>query len=171
MAEARIDHTFNCSADTFWDKLFFDEEYNRRMFTEVLRFPHFAVTRHEDRGDRVERTVEVTPRVGDLPGPLKKLVGEGISYREEGVFDRTARRYRINVIPNKLADKIQTRCELFVTPKGPNQCTRTFLCQVEAKIFGVGGLLEKRMLEDIQKSQNLGAEFTNRYIAERGLDR
>lgn len=169
MADQRIEHTFNCSVDTFWDKVFFDPEYNRRLFHEALRFPEWKEVRSEDKGDRLERSIEVTPRLGDLPGPLKRVVGDGVRYREEGVFDRTARRYKMNIVPNKLADKLKIRCELFAEPLDGGKCKRVFLCHVEASIFGVGGLLERRLLEDMEKSQAVSAEFTNRFIAEKNL--
>lgn len=170
MAQLRIEHTFNCSADTFWEKIFFDSEYNERLFKDVLRFPEWKVVKNEDRGPTVERVVEVTPRIGELPAPLKKAIGDGVRYREEGSYDKAARRYRMNVVPNKLSDKMVVRCELWLEPAAtPNQCRRLFTCQVEAKIFGVGGILEKRLIEDMEKSQNISAEFTNRFIAEKGL--
>src|SRR5688500_17961642 len=48
MAEARIEHVFNCSEETFWTKLFFDQEYNRRLFTEELAFPVWKEVSKED---------------------------------------------------------------------------------------------------------------------------
>jgi hypothetical protein len=169
MGEIRVEHTFNCSIDTFWDRIFFDSEYNRRLFLEVLKFPEWKETRCEDKGDRIERTCEAMPRLGDLPGPLKKIVGEGVKYREEGIFDKATRRYRMRVIPNKMSDKLLIDCELVVEAKSDTKCNRVFTCRAEAKIFGVGSLLEKRLLEDMQRSQNISADFTNRYIAELGL--
>jgi len=31
MAEIRVAHVFKCSEETFWTKVFFDDEYNRRL--------------------------------------------------------------------------------------------------------------------------------------------
>lgn len=169
MAEIRVEHTFNCNVETFWDRIFFDPDYNRRLFLEVLKFPEWKVTRNEDTGERIERSCEATPRLGDLPGPLKKVVGEGVRYREEGVFDKAAKRYRMRVVPNKLSDKLGIDCELWLEPRADGRSNRIFTCRVEARIFGIGSLLEKRLLEDMHKSQNVTAEFTNRYIAEQGL--
>jgi hypothetical protein len=169
MADLRVEHTFNCSVDTFWDKLFFDPEYNERLFKQTLRFHDWTEVHRADKGDRIERIVEVMPRLGDLPGPLKKLVGDGVKYREEGVFEKTPRLYRMKIVPNKLADKLALNGEIQVVADGEARCKRVFLFHAEAKVFGVGGLLEKRLLEDTQKSQIISAEFTNRYIAEKGL--
>lgn len=169
MASVRIEHTYNCSVDTFWDKVFFDEEYNRRLFKEALGFPGYEETKKEDKGDTVERTVEVTPKLGDLPGPLKKVVGDNVSYKEVGKFDKKAKRYNIKIVPNKLGDKLQIEGELWCEPQGDGKCKRIFSAEVKAKIFGVGGLLEKRLIADMEHSYAVGAKFTNEYIAEKGL--
>jgi hypothetical protein len=38
-----------------------------------------------------------------------------------------------------------------------------------AKIFGVGGLLEKKLLSDLERSYEKSAAFTNAFVAEKGL--
>ena len=169
MGEIRVEHTFNCSVDTFWDRIFFDPEYNRRLFLEVLKFPEWKETKNEDKGDRIERTCEAMPRLGDLPGPIKKVVGDGVKYREEGVFEKATRRYRMRVVPNKMSDKLSIDCQMSLEPRPDGKSSRIFTCRAEARIFGVGSIIEKRLLEDMQRSQNITAEFTNRYIAEKAI--
>ena len=169
MADARIEHTFNCSADTFWDKVFFDDDYNRRLFKEELRFPVWRELKREDLGNELYRVVEVVPHVGDLPGPLKAVVGEGIGYEEHGTLDKAKQRYRVEVKPNKLADKVSVRLEMFTEPISDKQCKRVVAVSVTAKIFGVGGMIEKRMLSDLEKSYAKSARFTNAFVAEKGL--
>jgi len=169
MADARIEHIFNCSSETFWNKVFFDEEYNRRLFKDELRFPSWREVKREDRGNELYRVVEVVPHVGELPGPLKAVVGDGIGYEEHGTFDKQKQRYRVEVKPNKLADKVFVRIEMFTEPAGEKQCRRVVTVSVTAKIFGVGGMIEKRMLSDLEKSYGKGAKFTNAFLAEKGL--
>ena len=169
MADARIEHIFNCSEETFWNKLFFDQDYNRRLFTEELAFPVWKEVKKEDKGDEIHRSIEIVPKLGDLPAPLKKLVGDGVGYREDGVFDKKTRRYKVKIVPNKLVDKLFITGELHTEPAGDNKCKRIYLASVEAKVFGIGGMLEKRVLGDIQNGYDAGARFTNKYIAEKGL--
>jgi len=40
---------------------------------------------------------------------------------------------------------------------------------VTAKMFGIGGMIEGRILADIKQSYDKAAEFTNRWIREKGL--
>jgi hypothetical protein len=169
MADTRIEHIYNCSEDTFWNQIFFDQEYNRRLFKEALEFPVYEQTEFKETDSEVRRSIKVVPKLGPMPGPLKAVIGEGIGYVENGVLDKKARRYTIDITPNKLAEKVTIKGTMFTEPKGDGKCNRVFECTVTAKIFGVGGMLEKRVLSDMQESYAKGAKFTNEYIAEKKL--
>lgn len=169
MADTRIEHVYNCSEDTFWNRIFFDEEYNRRLFKEALEFPVYEQTEFKETDSEVRRSIKVVPKLGPMPGPLKAVIGEGIGYVENGVLDKKSRRYTIDITPNKLSDKVTIKGKLYTEPKGDGKCNRIFECTVTAKIFGVGGMLEKRVIADMQESYAKGAKFTNEYIAEKKL--
>ena len=165
----RIVHTYNVNEDTFWDKLFFDEDYNRRLYLEALKFHDWKVTKHEDMGDQVHRSIDVVPRLGELPGPMKKVLGDNIRYTESGVLDKAARRYKITIVPSALAGKLLVSGELYTEPVDDKHCRRVFETTVEVKVFGLGGMMEKRFVADIEKSYAVGAKFTNQYATEKGL--
>ena len=92
-----------------------------------------------------------------------------IGYEERGVLDRTAQRYRLEVTPRSLASKMTVQGELFTTPIDERSCRRTYLARVEARVFGLAGLIEDRLLDDIEKSYAKSAAFTNRWIADHKL--
>lgn len=168
MAEVRIEHTYDCSEDTFWGKVFFDPDYNQRLFKEALEFPVYEQTKSEETDSEIRRTLNVVPKLGPMPGPLKAILGEGLGYKEDGVFDKKTKRYSINITPNKLADKVTIKGVMYAKPKG-DKMTRVFECTVTAKIFGVGGMLEKRVIGDMEDSYAKGATFTNKWLKEKGL--
>lgn len=167
--KARIEHIFNCSADTYWSKVFFEEEYNRRMFLEALNFESYKVVSLDDTDAQTTRVVDAVPRIGDLPAPLKKLAESGIGYREKVVFDKKTKRVKVDVEPASLKGKLFITGEIRCEPVGDKQCRRIYETVIEAKIFGVGGMVEKRLLSDIEKSYADAAKFTNAYLAEKGL--
>ncbi len=169
MASLEFEHVFNCSEATFWDRVFLDPEYNERLFKTELKFPVWRELKREERNGALHRVIEVVPYVGELPAALKAIVGEGIGYEERGVLEREARRYRVEVVPNKMAEKISVRVEMTTTPDGEARCRRKVRAEVSAKIFGVGGMLEKRLLADLEKSYQKSADFTNRFVAEKVL--
>jgi len=169
MAEIRVEHVFNCSEETFWTKVFFDDEYNRKLFQETLRFPVWRVLKSEDRGDEVRRTIEASPPIGDLPGPLKAVIGDSAGYEERGVFNKKTHRYQVQVVPNRMADKVTVNVEMWTEPMGDTKCKRFARASATAKIFGVGGMLEKKLLGDLEKSYEKSAAFTNAFVSEKGL--
>lgn len=169
MAKARIEHIINCSAETFWNRIFFDEEFNRRLFLETLGFESYEQASFDETDREIRRVVDAVPQVQDLPGPLKKFAESGLGYREKLAFDKSAQRGKVEVEPQSLKGKLHIRGELYTEPAGEGRCKRVYDATVEAKVFGVGGMIEKRILGDIQDSYGKAAEFTNRYIAEKGL--
>jgi hypothetical protein len=165
----RIEHIYEVSEDTFWERLFLDEEYNRRMYVEGLKFESYAVVEQEESTDEVKRTLDVTPRLGDLPGAMKKVLGDNLSYLEKGVYDKSKRRYRVDIVPSTLSSKIRVSGELYTEPVGDKQCRRIFEARVEVKVLGLGKMMEKRIIDDLQKGYSRGARFTNEYAKEKGL--
>lgn len=164
----RIEHTFECSEESFW-KLFLNDDYNKAMFCDYMKFPRWQVTQLQEEGNEVRRTVEVEPYVADLPAAIKKVVGDNVRYREEGKLDKQKNRYSVHTIPARLADKLRVEGEQYTEPLGEGQCRRIFTAEITVKIFGIGGLMEKRIAADLQRSYDLGAKFTHRYIKEHGI--
>ena len=167
MAEVRVEHVFECTPEFFWEKIFFDAEFNRRMYLEELGFSSWKEVSVREDDAKISRVVEVSPPVGELPGPLKKLVGEGFGYREQGEFDKSTQRYRVTAVPNRLGDKLSVVGELWVEPVGESACRRIFEAKVVAKVFGVGGLLESRIVNDTKKNYEEAAGYTRKFLAAR----
>ena len=165
MADARIEHVIHCSDDRFWS-VFFDPEYNEALFLGELHFESWRLVSLDDEGDRLERVVDVVPRIGDLPGPLKKLVEGGAGYRERDVFDKKAKRMSIHVDPTVLQGKLVISGTMWTEPVGDAECRRVYDTSVVAKVFGIGGMIENRILHDVRTSYDKAAAFTNRWVKE-----
>ena len=166
MTERRIEHVYDCSEELFWDQIFLDETYNRSLYLDELHFDEYRVLKTEERGGEIHRVVQAVPPVGELPGPLKKLAAGGLGYQERGVVDKKARRYRLRVTPRSLSGKLTITGELYTTGLPDGKCRRTYLANVEARVFGLAGMIEKRILDDVETSYDKAATFTNRWIAE-----
>lgn len=169
MTEARIVNELFCSESTFWEKLFLDDEFNRRIYLEQLGFGAWRVLRQREISPNLlEREIEVMPKVSDLPGPLRALVGEGLSYREVGLLDRERHRYEVKAHSAKLGDRLLVEGVLTTEGIDAEHCRRVFAVRVEAKIFGVGGLLEKRVISDLEQSHSDSAKFINQHLKSLG---
>lgn len=168
MADTRIEHVISCSEDNFW-KVFFDPEFNKKLFLDVLGFDAWKLVRLDEHEDRIERVVEAVPKIQDLPGPLKKLVENGAGYRETGVFSRAKKQMTVSITPSALADKLTITGLMHTEPAGNGQCRRIYDQSVTAKVFGIGGLIENRIIGDVKTSYDKAAAFTNEWVKEKGL--
>ena len=163
-----MEHTFDCSEKAFWDT-FLDEAYNKAMFMESMKFPRWEVTRFDLTDEELYRVVEVEPYIGQLPGPIIKVLGNKIRYREEGRLDRVTNSYKLSVVPGKFADKIAVTAEQRTEPLAEGRCKRIFTAEVSVKIFAVGGMIEKQLVSDLRKSYDEGARFTQQYMNDLGI--
>jgi len=169
MAEIRIEHRFSCSQETFWAQVFFDPEYNRRLFLEEVGCPRYRLIELEETEQEIVRVQEITPRVAGVPAPIQALVGEGLSYLERDVFTRATRRMQISVTPNRLSSKLDIGGLFYTQPEGERRCRRVFEFRVVCRLLGLGGLLERQILNDTRRDYDLAAAFTERYLVEQRL--
>lgn len=169
MAKARIEHVFNCSVEDYIPKIFLDEPFNRKLFVDELGFESWSQASYDETDTHVVRVVDAVPTMKDLPGPLKKLAEGGVGYRETTRFDKKTGVVTINVEPQQLKGKLTITGEMRCEPAGEGKCKRIYETSVEAKVFGIGGLIEKRIVSDIQENYDKAAVYTNRYIAENGI--
>lgn len=169
MASFRSEHLFECSDTVFWEKVFFNAEYNRRLFHDELHFSEWTELEQKDEGERVVRVVRATPPAPDLPGPLKAALGNGVGYEERGVFVRATKRYDAKVKPNSLSDRVSVELIFRTEPVGEKKCKRIVDGTINARVMLIGSLLEQRMISDLQRSYEKSAGFTNRFVAEQGF--
>lgn len=165
MAQRRIEHTFDCDVETFWRELFLSEAFNKKLFLEHLDFSRWDLVKQEETTDGVHRVVEASPSTRDIPGPLKRVLKQGLGYREEGEWSRSKSEYVLRVTPNSLPDKLDISGEMRVLPEGSG-CRRIYDAHVKANILAVGGLLESRMLDDIVQSYERSAQFSREWLAQ-----
>jgi hypothetical protein len=164
-----IRHTFNTDADTFWSKLFFDPAYNETLFNQHMKFTAYRVLelKHNPDGS-VHRRVECTPPI-ELPAAAKKIFGDSTGYVEDGRFDPSSKRFNVEVQPKVAADKVQTRVVMWVEPRGDKRVERFVDVDNTVKIFGLGKILEAFLEKEMRKSYDSAAEFTNKWIADKGF--
>lgn len=164
----RISHIINTDPDTFWKRIFFDDAYNDALYRQHLGFKYQVLESQERPDGTLYRRVETCPNV-EIPAAVRKVVGDVISYVEQGTFDPKTGRYVVEVIPSAVPDKIKTHAEAWVEDRGNKRCERIIDLTNEVKIFGVGKLVEKHIEQQTRKSYDEAANFTNRWIAEQGL--
>jgi hypothetical protein len=164
-----IKHTIETDTDTFWNKVFFEPEFNRHLFIEHLGFTAYEVL--EDRTDPNgvrHRRVDCVPKV-ELPAAARKVIGDNLGFVEVGRYDPAVKRYYVQVLPKTGGDKIKTTTEIWTEPLGDKRIERIVSVDSSVKIFGIGTLIEGFIEQQTRDSYARGAEYTNRFIREQGL--
>jgi hypothetical protein len=166
-----IKHTIETDVDTFWNKLFFDTEFNRACIVDFLGFTTYEVLEDSrDPDGTIRRRVECAPKI-ELPGPARKVFGDSVAYTEIGRFDPAQRKYFVRVEPKaKVAmDKIKTTSEIWAEPRGDKRCERIVQVETTVKVFGLGTLIEGFVEQQTRDQYAKAAEFTNQWIRDKQL--
>lgn len=169
MSSFEIRHTFPISEEQFWEEMFFNEEFNQELYLNRLGFQQYELLemREESGGVKV-RKVRTTLAI-EAPGPVRKMVGDTISYVESGKYDPATHRYRFRIEPSKLADKLQIGGEMWCEARGDKRVERIVKVDATAKVFGVGKVIESTVEKNTRDTYDKASEFSNEWIAEKGL--
>lgn len=160
-------HPYVIEPETFWREVFFDPEYNEALYRKGLHFEAYKVIEETTSGRRT-RKLAVTPKL-EAPAPIKKLLGDSISYVEDGHLDPAKPSWVTRVLPSKLGDKASISSELWLERTGPGQSDRVAAFDIEVKIFGIGGMFEKFLEKTMRENYQKAADYTNEWLRAKGL--
>jgi Protein of unknown function (DUF2505) len=167
MRKFTLTHTINCSVDKFWT-YFFDKDFNNTLFLEQLGFPEYEVLEQTE-GEAVKRRVRGRPKM-TMPKPVAKLLGDSFGYEEDGHCDTGSQTWIWKMKPNTLADKLNNHGTVKVEAAGDGKCRRIAEIFCEAKVFGVGGLIEKTTEDQMRDGWDKSAAYMNEWIADHPID-
>jgi hypothetical protein len=162
MGKFTVTHEIRCDVDTFW-KTFFDASFNDKLYLEALGFPAYKTLDQTETDTKITRKVHGQPKMS-VPGPVAKLVGSNFSYTEDGSFDKAKKVWTWKLTPSTLADKMRNEGSVRVESIGDNKVRRVADLFVEAKVFGLGGLIESSVEKQLRDGWDASAVFMNKYL-------
>jgi hypothetical protein len=157
-----ITHEINCDVDTFW-RIFFQREFNDAVYKQALGFPQFEMLELRETPTGMYRKCKGQPKL-DMPGPVMKVLGSSFGYTEEGNLDRAKNTWTWKMTPSTLADKLRQEGKFTITPHGEGKVRRVTELTNEAKIFGIGGLIESAGEKQLRAGWDTSARFMNEWI-------
>jgi hypothetical protein len=160
MKKVTVTTMMDCDVDGFW-KLFFDREFNTQLYTVGLDFNSYEIVEMSDS----HRRTKGVPKM-KLPGPVAKLLGDSFGYEENGTLDKATNLYRWKMTPNTMTDKLFTSGSVKIESAGEGKVRRISEASIEAKMFGVGGLLEGTAEGEMRASWEKENVFMNRWLRE-----
>jgi hypothetical protein len=163
MQRHTVEHEIHCPPDRLWE-LFFSSEFNIEMYEQGMSFPSCKVPVLEDDGKAIHRVMVMVPNV-ELPKPLAKVVGGRVGFEEIGDWVRGSDEYRWKIVLAAFGDKVRIEGTMRVVPHGADHCMRKVEYEVEAKVFGIGGLIEKSASQNVLDGWHNSAKWINGYLA------
>jgi hypothetical protein len=169
MPTLHLRHELECDEATFW-KTLFDAAFNERLFTEVLKFPHYELVERVSADGKEYKKACIEPSLGGLPAPVQKVLGDKLAYTEEGTYDSRARRYEFKVTPTTMADRMKIWGTIRTEALPGGRTARLVEAIVDVKIPLFGGLIEARILSDLRRSYDSSVALTNEYARSKARD-
>lgn len=166
MATFTIKHEINCNEETFW-KLFFDKEFNERLYLDGLGFPSWSVLEQTETDTEWRRKTKGSPKLQGLPGPVMKLIGDGFNYVETGSMSKKDKVWKWSLKPSALTDKLKQEGSLRIEKIGDDKIRRVVDLVVEAKVFGIGGMIESAVEKSLREGWDASGAFMNKWIADK----
>lgn len=162
MGKFTVTHEINCNTETFW-KVFFDQDFNLKLYKENLGFPEFNIVEQRETDSEIVRKVNGTPKM-EVPGPVAKVLGSNFGYKEEGKYVKSANLWQWKMIPSAMADKLRNEGTMRVEAVGDTKVRRIAELVIEAKVFGIGGLIESSAEKQLRDGWEKSAKFMNEWL-------
>ncbi len=162
-------HGLECPPDVFWGKVFFDADYNQRLYTEALKCSEFEVVSQEgDPSKSITRLMRMTFRL-DGSNLITKMFGASLTLSEDGNFEADQGRWVFELSPQKMTEKVGVSGEMRVesVASGGNELISEI--DVRAKVLGVGSLIEQYIGDALTKGYGKSSDWTNKWLRDANL--
>jgi hypothetical protein len=155
-------HEIECGPDRFWE-LFLDKEFATKMF-QHLGFPKWELVEQKETDTQIIRVIKAVPKL-EVPGPVAKALGSGFGYTEHGTFDKATKKYTFVIKPSTLEGKLKNEGTVRTEPLDGGKRTKRIVDVVaEAKVFGIGGMLESATEKGTKEGWAAGARYMNDWL-------
>jgi len=167
MKTSTVSAALPCTPDSVWAS-FFDESYLRALYLDELESRAFDVLELTD----TSRKLRIVPKM-KLPAPVAKLIGDSFAYEEHGTLDRARSEWTWRMVqPTNLGPKSKPRKDAVamhgtarIEASGEGHCRRTDTFSIEAKIFGLGSLIESTIDKELLSARAKEYAFLARWVA------
>ena len=160
----RVKHTFSGITLEQYGELYFEESFNEYLCRGVNLTRN--VKEKNLNGTALTRVTTVSPD-REIPAPIAKVIKmDRLQYDEELQYDTAAFKGSWKImVPGPIGSKFSARGE-FIFREVAGGVERELWGDITVKVFGVGSMIEKLILADVEKSYETAAAQTSQYISE-----
>ena len=158
-----ITHIYPIAASRYWQELYFDKHFTEQLYLQGLGCLHFQLLAEGTFPD-YSRTIRSQPKLM-VPKTLQKILGPSLSYTEKGQLTLAENRYSFSITPSALANKIHISGTQCIRPTQENQTESTITIDFSVRMFGIGKIVEKFILQSTIENQQNAALFTKKWLS------
>jgi hypothetical protein len=167
--ESESRHTFAVSTtEIYWRELCLNLEYQERLYCEALGCRRMDVLEHSGDFEHGMRRKLRFEKPIDAPSAITKLFGSAVTVEEHSEFDAKEQRWSYRIVPAMLADRIDIRGVVRAAEQS-GAVEQIARASVNVRLLGLGSIIEHFVAKSTEEGTRDKADFTRRYIAERGL--
>ncbi|WP_058042014.1 DUF2505 family protein [Streptomyces roseifaciens] len=167
MGKFTTTHDLRGAAPEAW-ALLLDDAFMEEVYLQDLGYPEWKVTQRTEGPEQTTRKVMMEPR-RELPVPVAKVLGAGYRDAEESTFSTPTRTWSWKRVPSTLADKLRQGGTVRVEEAGADLSKLVMSTEIEAKVFGVGGLIESTFEKVYrEEAERIAASLSKRLAAAKG---
>ena len=165
--QTTIENLLRVRPEVFWQRLFFDAEYNDGLYRE-LGFEGYEVlelTRASD--GRVRRVLRAAPPLSG-PAVLKRTLKGRVYYTEDGTYDPARGSWEF-VNHTSVAAGTTRVSGSIRAEEHPEGLSHVVVLDVSVTALGLGGMIERTIVKSTRESYRVATAYTNAFAAARGL--
>lgn len=156
-----VEHVMQGVSLLEYETLYFDEDFNVALCQSVSLQRELLERTLQD--NHIHRAVRVGAQ-REIPKPVAKILGsDRIEYVEHVEYTMGSFFGHWHTISSLLTDKITSEGTFKFVAEGHN-VKRIVDGEVCVKIFGLGSVIEKHIIADVEQSYAQAAAFTNRWL-------
>ncbi len=148
------------TVDDHW-RAFFDPAFEKAIVV-AMKFRSYEVIERTETETSIHQKTRAVPRL-DAAATVAKVFGASFGYLEEGTFDRATRVWCVRTIPDTFADRMAADMVMKVEPAGAAS-RRTLAFRLEARVRGIGGMVESGFEKNLRTGWRDSAAFLNDWL-------
>lgn len=162
MARLHIENFFpGITVDQFWG-LLLDDAFDRALQPALGVKLRTTLERRETE-HALFRRIRMIPGF-PVPAPVQKALSNlELEYEEQSTFHKDRKVLDWAIRPNVLTDRVTARGQVVVKPEAGG-VRRTIEGEVKVDVFGIGGVVEKLVLENTERSYAAASRLTLEWI-------
>ena len=166
-----VTHTIAVNAEKLWN--FYHSPQYEAYYPSRIGLQAYEVIETKETDQYVYRRVRVVPQIPSAAQSLvnKVLKMNGIAYEETQKRYKDPKRMWLEwgtLLP-MVQDKIHIEGTLEFVPVDDRSCKRILRGDVQVKVFGVGGQIEKMIISGVTDTYEKMARIAEQYARENGL--